>query len=80
LGAPQEDGRALSADTDRQPPIAPPALVISGLVVTKAALLAALSQYVPHLHDINALDGDRYVLSVGDHHPGNNGASSDERL
>ena len=37
-------------------------LAVSGLVVTKAALLAALRIYVPQLVGLEALPGDRYLL------------------
>jgi hypothetical protein len=49
------------------PPSAGPAvppLLITGLVVTKADLLAALRLYVPQVTDITALDGERFVLCV----------------
>ena len=59
----QDDG--LSAPT----PLQLPPLAISALMVTKADLIAALRVYVPHLSDIEALDDDRYLLTVGAEHP-----------
>jgi uncharacterized protein YcgI (DUF1989 family) len=44
--------------------VAIPPLAVSGLVVTKAALLAALRLYVPQVTDIEALADDRFVLVV----------------
>jgi hypothetical protein len=41
-----------------------PPLVITGLVVTKADLLAALRLYVPQVTDISPLDGDRFLLGL----------------
>ena len=57
------------------PPTLPP-LTVSALMVTKADLIAALRVYLPHLSDIEAIDGDRFLLSVGPHPPasGENGA------
>ncbi len=46
------------------PAPAVPPLLITGLVVTKADLLAALRLYVPQVTDITPLDGERFVLSV----------------
>ena len=37
-------------------------LAVSGLIVTKAALLAALAIYVPQLRDIEVMPDDRYLL------------------
>lgn len=45
------------------PPAIPP-LAISGLVVAKADLVAALRIYVPHLVDVGVLDGERFVLGL----------------
>ena len=57
------------------PPTLPP-LAVSALMVTKADLITALRAYLPHLSDIEAIDGDRFLLSVGPHpaEPGENGA------
>lgn len=52
------------ADT---PPALPP-LAVSALMVTKADLIAALRVYLPQISDIEALDGDCFLLSVGPHH------------
>ena len=49
-----------------QPPAAPlPPLTVSALMVTKADLIAALRVYLPQLSDIEAIDGERFLLSVG---------------
>ena len=45
-----------------QATIAP--LNVSGLVVTRADLVAALRIYVPQLVDIALLDGERFLLSL----------------
>lgn len=45
------------------PPAVPP-LAISGLVVAKADLVAALRLYVPQIVDVHALDGGQFVLSL----------------
>jgi hypothetical protein len=41
-----------------------PPLNVSGLVVRKAALIAALRIYVPQLGDITALDEQRFLLTL----------------
>ncbi|MFN0073811.1 MAG: hypothetical protein ACKVVP_20215 [Chloroflexota bacterium] len=41
-----------------------PPLVVSGLVVQKADLLAALRVYVPQLTDLTVLDATRFVLQL----------------
>ena len=51
-------------------PVAVPPLAVSGLVVTKAALLAALSVYVPQITDIESLEGGRFLLIVTDTNQG----------
>ena len=50
-----------------------PALAVSALMVTKADLIAALRAYVPHLADVEMLDGERFLLVVGPDHPEPNG-------
>lgn len=55
-----------------------PPLAISALLVTKADLIAALRVYLPHVSDIEVLDGgERFLLSVAPHpsEHGENGAS-----
>jgi hypothetical protein len=47
-----------------QPGLMLPPLVVSGLVVTTADLLAALRVYVPLAIDISPLDGERFVLTL----------------
>ncbi|MCC7371594.1 MAG: hypothetical protein IT306_24460 [Chloroflexi bacterium] len=44
-----------------------PPLAISALMVTKADLIAALRVYLPQLSDIELIDGERFLLSVGSH-------------
>ena len=47
-----------------EPAMLPP-LVVSALMVTKADLIAALRVYLPHLTDVEAIDGgERFLLSV----------------
>jgi hypothetical protein len=41
-----------------------PPLTVSALMVTKADLIAALRVYLPHLSDIEAIDGEQILLSV----------------
>jgi len=50
------------ADPEAGPAIPP--LAISGLVVAKADLVAALRLYVPQLVDVGVLDDGRFVLSL----------------
>jgi len=45
--------------------LALPPLTISALLVTKADLIRGLRVYLPQLADIEALDGDRFLLHVG---------------
>lgn len=42
-----------------------PPLAVSGPVVAKAATRSALRLYVPHLVDVEALDGGHFVLGLG---------------
>jgi hypothetical protein len=39
-------------------------LAVSGLVITKAALIAALQIYMPQLVDVVPIEGERYYLSA----------------
>ncbi len=41
-----------------------PPLNVSGMVVTKTDLVAALRIYVPRLAGIEEIGGDRYILNV----------------
>jgi hypothetical protein len=41
-----------------------PPLAVSALMVTKADLIAALRIYLPTISDLEAIDGDRFLLSV----------------
>lgn len=43
-----------------------PPLAVSGLVVTKAALVRALRVYVPQLVDLEPLEGGRYMLRLAE--------------
>ena len=56
-------------------PLQLPPLAISALMVTKADLIAALRVYLPHLSDLEAIDGDRFLLKVGPEHPETNGST-----
>lgn len=63
---------AASEGADRRPPgsarpgggPAVPPLAVSGLVVAKADLVAALRLFVPQLVDVAALDDGRFVLGL----------------
>jgi hypothetical protein len=68
------DGPAVPAEASPPSTLLP--LAVSALMVTKADLVAALRAYLPHLSDIEAIDQDRFLLSVGPHDgaPGENGA------
>jgi hypothetical protein len=55
-------------------PFSLPPLAVSALMVTKADLLVALRAYLPHLSDIEAIDGDRFLLSVSELPMTNGGA------
>ena len=46
-----------------------PPLAVSALMVTKADLIAALRVYVPHLADLEPIDGERFLLTIGQEHP-----------
>lgn len=46
-------------------PLQLPPLTVSALMVTKADLLAALRVYIPQLVDLEMIDGDRFLLTVG---------------
>jgi hypothetical protein len=39
-------------------------LAVSGLVITKAALIAALQIYMPQLVDVAPIEGERFYLSA----------------
>ena len=43
-----------------------PPLAVSGLVVTKAALVQALRIYVPQLIDLERLEDGRYLLRLAE--------------
>ena len=49
---------------DGQPTPALPPLQVSGLVVSKAALLAALRLWMPALRDLTPLDDGQFLLRV----------------
>ena len=46
------------------PPLQLPPLAISALMVTKADLVQALRIYFPNISDIEAIDADRFLLTV----------------
>ena len=58
LSPPDSDSHEAATDVS----IAP--LAVSGLVITKAALIAALQIYMPQLVDLAPVDGERYYLSA----------------
>ena len=76
----QDDLRAMGGETSSEhDPSAPsqatlPPLTVSALMVRKADLISALRVYLPHLSDIELIDGERFLLSVGPH-PDQNGAA-----
>lgn len=53
---------SMGASDGGSPGFAP--LAVSALMVTKADLIAALRVYVPQLSDIEAIDGERFLLSL----------------
>jgi hypothetical protein len=64
LGAearPSDDGPADASEASA--PALPP-LTVSALMVTKADLIAALRAYLPQLTDLEAIDSERFLLSV----------------
>jgi hypothetical protein len=63
-GTARDDGSLGSPHGPALPPLA-----VSALMVTKADLIRALRVYVPHLADLEAIDGDRFLLSLGSDHP-----------
>ena len=60
LGGPGPMGTPPQAPSTGAPTTPP--LNVSGVVVTKADLVAALRSYVPLLVDITPLDGGRFLL------------------
>lgn len=68
------DGEGAAAGVSAAPLQLPP-LTISALMVTKADLVAALRVYLPHLADIEAIDGNRFLLTVGAEHSSSNGVA-----
>jgi hypothetical protein len=64
-----DDGQTAVLDPAPAPaaPFALPPLAVSALMVTRADLLVALRACLPHLSDIEAIDQDRFLLSVGPH-------------
>ena len=74
-----DDGPSVPHEAATAVPQAPalPPLAVSALMVTKADLIVALRAYLPHLSDIEPIDGDRFLLKVGEHDPDlpENGAS-----
>jgi len=67
--APTEAG-ALAPDGEGGPgrPVSP--LQVSGLVVSTAALVAALRPYLPQLVTVEPLDGGRFLLQLTGAGPG----------
>ena len=51
-----------------------PPLAVSALMVTKADLIAALRVYVPHLSDVEMIEGERFLLTMGPEHSSTNGS------
>jgi hypothetical protein len=51
--------------SETQVSIALPPLPLSGIVITKEAMLLALKHYVPHLSDITYLSNDSFILTIG---------------
>lgn len=56
------NGAAPPSSVPSSPPLPP--LTISALMVTKADLIAALRIYLPAISDLEAIDGDRFLLAV----------------
>ena len=69
---PQADVATPGQAAEPTPGLLPP-LAVSALMVTKADLVAALRVYVPHLTDVEPIDGDRFLLTLGAEHPAPNG-------
>jgi hypothetical protein len=57
----------IAAETAAQIPVRP--LLVSGLVVSKAALIETLRTYVPQLNDIAPIGDDRFELTIGPAEP-----------
>lgn len=64
----REDGRPVAPGMAMAPAIRP--LNVSGLVVAKADLVAALRLYVPQTVDIESLGGERFLLVLAAVGPG----------
>ena len=62
LPATHGDGPSMAPE----PPMLPP-LTVSAVMVTKPDLISALRIYLPHLTDVEPIDGDRFLLHVGTH-------------
>ncbi len=67
------DGLATDSGEPERMPQMPP-LTVSALMVTKADLIAALRIYLPSISDLEAIDGDRFLLSVSGGQPERGGA------
>jgi hypothetical protein len=55
---------AVEPSAESEGPLPLPPLTINALMVTKADLVQALRVYLPNIADIEAIDGDRFLLSV----------------
>lgn len=64
----QTEARSALREMPREPPgnlgEVPQPLAVSGLVVSTAALVAALRTYLPQLVTIEPLDGGRFLLTL----------------
>lgn len=65
--------REVPRETPEKPGTALRPLVVSGLVVSTTALVAALRPYLPQLVDVTPLDGGQFLLRLADAAPGDNG-------
>lgn len=60
--------------SEAMPPMTLPPLTVSALMVTKADLIEALRIYLPNISDLEAIEGDRFLLGVAGNPSGNEGA------
>lgn len=71
--------REIPRETPENPGMALQPLAVSGLVVSMAALVAALRPYLPQLIGITPLDGEQFLLQLTGADQGQEGAAPPPR-
>lgn len=70
--------REVPREAPGDPGVALPPLAVGGLVVSTAALVAALRPYLPQLVDVEPLDGGRFLLTLAGADRGTQAAEAKE--